>query len=101
MHGSITCEAGPSRPLRANTDVTDAELLSSLPPLSTLQTWVHRPQAIAACTVGDVFGLRTLVQWNQGVTVRSPGAFACMVSPCRCWTTHLEDVNKWHKGKYD
>jgi len=36
-------------------------LTQSLPALSTLQTWVHRSQAIAKCFVSDVYGLRALV----------------------------------------
>ena len=33
---------------------------SVLPSLSALQTWVHRPQAIAKCFISDVYGLRAL-----------------------------------------
>lgn len=35
-------------------------MLAALPPVSALQAWVHRPQAVARCTVGDVFGMRAL-----------------------------------------
>lgn len=34
--------------------------LAALPPLASLQAWVHRPQAVAKCTVGDVFAMRVL-----------------------------------------
>ena len=34
---------------------------AQLPSLAVLQTWVHRPQAIAKCTVSDVYVLQALV----------------------------------------
>ena len=32
-----------------------------LPAFSSLQTWVHRPQAVAKCFVSDVYALRALI----------------------------------------
>ena len=40
-----------------------------LPALGVLQAWVHRPQALAKCTISDFYGMRALVKGNEGVGV--------------------------------
>jgi hypothetical protein len=41
-----------------------------LPALGVLQAWVHRPQALAKCTISDLYGMRALVKGNnEGVGV--------------------------------
>ena len=40
-----------------------------LPALGVLQAWVHRPQALARCTISDLYGMRALVKGNEGVGV--------------------------------
>ena len=40
-----------------------------LPALGILQAWVHRPQALAKCTISDLYGMRALVKVNEGVGV--------------------------------
>jgi hypothetical protein len=41
-----------------------------LPGLGVLQAWVHRPQALAKCTISDLYGMRALVKGNnEGVGV--------------------------------
>lgn len=37
-----------------------------LPSLPVLQTWVHRPQALAKCTVSDVYQMRTVMYPDAG-----------------------------------
>lgn len=37
--------------------------------LGVLQSWVHRPQALAKCSISDVYGMRALVKGNEGLEV--------------------------------
>jgi len=36
-----------------------------LPALGVLQAWVHRPQALARCTISDLYGMKALVKGNN------------------------------------
>lgn len=49
---------------------TSADPAADLPPLSSLQAWVHRPQAVAKCFVSDVFNLCAL-EADDGVVKRT------------------------------
>jgi len=44
--------------------------LDDLPSLAVLQTWVHRPAALAKCTISDVYQMRTLAKRvDEGVAI--------------------------------
>jgi len=42
---------------------------TQLPSLAVLQSWVHRPQALAKCSISDFYGMRAVVKGNEGVEV--------------------------------
>lgn len=46
-----------------------------LPPLPSLQAWVHRPQAVAKCFITDIVGLRALVHQDGDVSHTTRGGF--------------------------
>ncbi|WOO83405.1 uncharacterized protein LOC62_05G006931 [Vanrija pseudolonga] len=62
---------------------TSAVRLAALPPLATLQSWVHRPQAVAACFVSDVYALQNLRESNAGVSRTSRDVFLLNHFPCK------------------
>jgi hypothetical protein len=47
-----------------------SSVLDELPSLPVLQSWVHRPAALAKCTISDVYNMRALAKGSeQGVAV--------------------------------
>ncbi|KAL1406119.1 hypothetical protein Q8F55_007802 [Vanrija albida] len=62
---------------------TSAVRLSTLPPLAALQSWVHRPQAVAACFVSDVYELQNLREEGAGVSRTSRDVFLLNHFPCK------------------
>ena len=58
----------PHKPPRKRKTTVDEPYIPSLPPLSVLQTWVHRPQAVAKCTVSDVYRLRSITRGEEAGT---------------------------------
>lgn len=52
---------------------SSAVALDALPSLTTLQSWVHRPQALAPCFVSDVYALQAIREENAMVGRTSRG----------------------------
>lgn len=62
---------------------SSADAAASLPPIAQLQTWVLRPQAVATCTVSDVYSLHALEERTGDVQIGSRGAICCMLLRCK------------------
>ncbi|ORY23699.1 hypothetical protein BCR39DRAFT_345336 [Naematelia encephala] len=62
---------------------TLSSVTDSLPPLATLLTWVHRPQAVARCFVSDVYQMASLVSTTEGTSHSSRDVFLLNRFPCR------------------
>lgn len=65
MTETHSSQRGQRQPESAVID-SDARVLEGLPGLPQLQTWVHRPQALAKCTISDVYKMRTVVYDGAG-----------------------------------
>ena len=65
---AASCSRTPHKPPRKRKTTVDEPYIPSLPPLSVLQTWVHRPQAVAKCTVSDVYRLRSITPGEEAGT---------------------------------
>lgn len=55
---------------------SSAVTLDDLPPTSILQSWVHRPQAVAACSVKDVYSLCNVSEDNGSVAHTTRGMYS-------------------------
>ncbi|BEI84554.1 hypothetical protein CcaverHIS002_0411580 [Cutaneotrichosporon cavernicola] len=53
------------------------------PSLAALQSWVHRPQALALCFVSDVYALRALREETNLVTRTTRDVFLLDHFPCK------------------
>jgi hypothetical protein len=77
-------------PIEPNTltQMTSPTLVTSVYPLSTLQTYVQRPSAITKCFISDVYALRACVPADvQGTSYIGRGESAGDIDHCTSLST--------------